>query len=92
MWVSWGSPGPSWRRCWRPSWGIRAYAELKLLAEQSDTMLKAMRAAEVRILQLDPAAPLASQALGNALAPVATLMLEDLEGWAWLLRAKVMDP
>jgi hypothetical protein len=24
--------------------------------------------------------------------PVATLMLEDLEGWAWLLRAKVMDP
>ena len=55
-------------------------------------MLKAMRAAEVRILQLDPAAPLASQALGNALAPVATLMLEDLEGWAWLLRAKVMDP
>jgi hypothetical protein len=40
--------------------GIRAYAELELLAEQSDTMLKAMRAAKMRILLLDCAAPLAS--------------------------------
>jgi hypothetical protein len=72
--------------------GIRAYAELELLAQQSDTMLKAMRVAETRIKQLVPAAPLASQELGNALAPVATLMLEDLEGWARLFRPKVVAP
>ena len=42
--------------------------------------------------QLDPsAAVLASQTLGAALAGVATLMLEDLEGWARLFRGKVLD-
>ena len=71
--------------------GIRAYAELEMLAEQSDTMLKALRQARERIADLDPASPLASQALGSALAAVATLMLEDLEGWARLFRGKVLD-
>jgi hypothetical protein len=71
--------------------GIRASAELEPLAERSDAMLKAMRAAQGRIQQLDCAAPLASQALGNALAPVTALLLEDLEGWARLFRAKVVE-
>jgi hypothetical protein len=71
--------------------GIRAYAELELLAEQSDAMLKAMRAARDRVRELDCATPLASQALGNALAPVTQLMLEDLQGWAQLFRAKVVE-
>jgi hypothetical protein len=41
--------------------------------------------------QLDPNAALASQTLGAALAGVATLMLEDLQGWARLFRGKVLD-
>jgi hypothetical protein len=71
--------------------GIRAYAELELLAEQSDLMLKAMRHARGPIAELDTAAPLASQALGSALAAVTTLMLQDLQGWARLFRAKVVE-
>jgi hypothetical protein len=71
--------------------GIRAYAELEMLAEQSETMLKALRREKQRIAELEPDAPLASQALGSALAGVATLMLEDLEGWARLFRGKVLD-
>jgi hypothetical protein len=60
--------------------GIRAYVELEMLAEQSDAMLKERRTAKAQIRQLDPGAALASQTLGVALARVATLMLEDLEG------------
>ncbi len=71
--------------------GIRAYAELELLAEQSEAMLKAMRQARRQIEEIDAAAPLASQALGTALVTVATLMLEDLDGWARLFRAKVVE-
>ncbi len=71
--------------------GIRFYAELELLAEQSDTMLIALRRANRQITELDPNEPLASQALGGALAGVALLMLEDLDGWARLFRGKVLD-
>ncbi len=71
--------------------GIRAYAELELLAEQSHAMLAVMERARDQIAQLDPAAPLASQTLGSALASVATTMLEDLEGWARLFSAKVVE-
>ena len=71
--------------------GIRAYAELEMLAEQSDAMLKVMWHAKGQIAALDTKAPLSSQTLGVALAAVATLMLEDLEGWARLFRGKVLD-
>jgi hypothetical protein len=71
--------------------GIRAYAELELLAEQSRAMLKTMCHAGDQIKELDPAAPIASQALGSALAAVVTSMLEDLQGWALLVRAKVVE-
>jgi hypothetical protein len=71
--------------------GIRAYAELEILAEQSAAMLAELTQAEKQIGELDDAAPLASQTLGVALARVATLMLEDLEGWARLFRGKVLD-
>jgi hypothetical protein len=71
--------------------GFRAYAELELLKEQSESMLQAMQRAKRQIMELDPNEPLASQALGSALAGVATLMLEDLEGWARLFRGKVLD-
>jgi hypothetical protein len=71
--------------------GIRAYAELEMLAEQSAVMLKALTHARKQIEELNSAAPLASQALGSALAGVALLMLEDLEGWARLFRGKILD-
>jgi hypothetical protein len=71
--------------------GIRAYAELEMLADQSASMVKALKHARRQIAELDPAAPLASQALGYALAAVALLMLEDLDGWARLFRGKVLD-
>ena len=71
--------------------GIRAYAELELLAEQSRAMLKTMCHAGDQIKELDPAAPIASQALGSALAAVVTSMLDDLQGWALLVRAKVVE-
>lgn len=71
--------------------GIRAYAELEMLADQSHAMLAVMERARDEIAQLDPAAPLASQTLGSALASVATAMLEDLDGWARLFSAKVVE-
>lgn len=72
--------------------GIRAYAELEMLADQSTWMLRALNHARKQIAELDPHASLASQFLGSALAGVATLMLEDLEGWARLFRGKALDP
>jgi hypothetical protein len=71
--------------------GIRAYAELEMLAEQSAETLKVLQDAKREITELDPRAPLASQTLGIALAAVATAMLQDLEGWARLFRGKVLD-
>ncbi len=71
--------------------GIRAYADLEMLAEQSETMHAAFTNAKVQIEQLDLTAPLASQALGSDLAAVATLMLEDVQGWARLARVKIVE-
>jgi hypothetical protein len=70
--------------------GIRAYAELEMLAEQSGTMLDALKQARDRIAEIDPDAPLAPQVPGSEVAEVATLMLEDLEGWARRFRGKVL--
>jgi hypothetical protein len=71
--------------------GIRAYAELELLADQSQAMLTTMTHARGQLEKLDCTAPLASQALGSALASVVTIMMEDLQGWARLFRAKVVE-
>ncbi len=71
--------------------GLRSYAEMEMLAEQSDQMLQAMLQARARIIEIDPTTPLASQSLGAELASVSTLMLEDLQGWAKLFRAKVVE-
>ncbi len=68
-----------------------ADAELEMIAEQFSAMLVAMRRAKKQIEAQDPANPFVSQALGSALAAVATLMLEELDGWARLLRAKVPE-
>jgi hypothetical protein len=72
--------------------GIRAYAELQLLAEQSYHMAAELERARGRLERLDPWRALVSQDIGAEAALVATLMLQDLDGWARLFRVKVMEP
>jgi len=71
--------------------GIRAYAELELLAGQSARLAAQMRNAPQRIRSIDPACPLASQELGAAVYEVATTMLHDIEGWSQLFGVKVVE-
>jgi hypothetical protein len=71
--------------------GLRAYAELQLLAEQSRHMKAELERAQSRVNRLDPARAMVSQDLGAEAAAVAILMLQDLEGWARLFRVKGME-
>jgi hypothetical protein len=71
--------------------GIRAYAELPLLAEESRHMVAELERARTRLLRLNPVRPLASQELGAEAAVVATLMLQELQGWARVFRVKSME-
>jgi hypothetical protein len=71
--------------------GIRAYAELELLAGESRHMGRSMRAAEKSINSLVPERPLASQQLGALVYGVATLMLQDVQGWVRLFRVKNVE-
>jgi hypothetical protein len=70
---------------------IRGYAELPLLAEQSHHMISELRNARMRVSRLDISRPLVSQDLGAQAAVVATLMLQDLDGWERLFRGKLME-
>jgi hypothetical protein len=72
--------------------GIRSYAELPILADQSRRMQIEMEAAKDRIQQIEAHEPLASQILGSEIFGVATLMLQDIQGWMQLFRAKVVEP
>jgi hypothetical protein len=72
--------------------GIRSYAELPILADQSQSMQIAMEAAKDRIQRMEDGEPLASQILGSEIFGVATLMLRDIQGWMQLFRAKVVEP
>jgi hypothetical protein len=72
--------------------GIRSYAELPILADQSRNMQIAMEAAKDRIQLIEDDEPLASQILGSEIFGVATLMLQDIQGWMQLFRAKVVEP
>ena len=71
--------------------GIRAYAELQLIAEQSHHMAAELERAHRRVERLDTTRPLVSQDLGAEAAAVATLMLQDLEGWARMFRVKEVE-
>jgi hypothetical protein len=71
--------------------GLRAYAELLLLAQQSRHMEAELKRAESRVKRLNPERPMVSQDLGAEAAAVAILMLQDLEGWARLFRVKGME-
>jgi hypothetical protein len=73
--------------------GIRAYAELELLAEQSRHMVTSLSRARRRLegLGLDTQRPFVSQDLAAEATAVATMMLQDLDGWARLFRVKGME-
>ena len=71
--------------------GIRAYSELQLLAEQSHHMEEELRQASMRVERLAPARAMVSQDMGTEAVALATLMLQDLEGWARLFRVKGVD-
>ncbi|MGO9008218.1 MAG: hypothetical protein ACLQIQ_12010 [Beijerinckiaceae bacterium] len=75
--------------------GIRAYAELQLLDEQSRHMAAELKRAQTRVERLRAAAaarPLVSQDFGLEAVAVAMLMLQDLDGWARLFRVKGIAP
>jgi hypothetical protein len=71
--------------------GIKSYAELQLLAEQSHHMELDLELAKARVERLDLGRPLASQDLGGEAEAVAALMLQDLEGWERLFRVKAIE-
>lgn len=70
---------------------VRAYAELELLVEQSRHTEAALMAACARIARLEPSHALAAYDLGQEAASLATIMLQDLEGWARLFRVKGVE-
>lgn len=79
--------------------GIRAYAELQLLGEQSRHMAQIMRQAQASLCRLErrltpdsgTVDPLVSQDLGLILHAVTTNMLEDVDGWARMFRVKIIE-
>ena len=71
--------------------GIRSYAELEIVAEQSARMEVFMYSAERKLLGIDCAETNASQALGELLQSIATKMLEDLQGWSTVSRSKALE-
>jgi hypothetical protein len=74
--------------------GIRSYAELQLLAEQSDHMLDELGQAKARVARIRKDVPrsMAFHDLGAEAQTIAILMLQDLEGWARLFRGKAIEP
>jgi hypothetical protein len=74
------------------SLGIRSYAELQLLAEQSVQMIEALFRAKSRIETVDLREALAAQTVGAEVQALATLMLRDIEGWSRLFADKAIEP
>ncbi len=72
--------------------GIRSYAELQLLAEQSRHMVEELLHAKRRITQLNLERALAAEDVGAETHAAATLMLQDLEGWSRLFKVKAIEP
>ncbi|MCA3586199.1 MAG: hypothetical protein IOD03_21355 [Methylocystis sp.] len=70
---------------------LRAYAELNLVADQSAVMLHELAEAAEALDSLDLTKPLASQDLAADGYALASTMLADVEGWARLFRAKVIE-
>lgn len=71
--------------------GIRSYAELQLLAEQSVHMQDELEEAKARIAGIEKNRPMSFHDFGAEAQTVAILMLQDLEGWARLFRGKAIE-
>jgi hypothetical protein len=54
-------------------------------------MIRELHNARMRVARLDTSRVLVSQDLGALAAVVATLMLQDLDGWGRLFRGKLME-
>ncbi len=72
--------------------GIRSYAELQLLAEQSRHMVDELLHAKRRIKRVNLQRPLAAEDVGAETQAAATLMLQDLDGWSRLFKVKAIEP
>ncbi|MDE8349465.1 MAG: hypothetical protein POG74_08285 [Acidocella sp.] len=71
--------------------GIRGYAELELLADQSAQMQRLLTHAEAMLKHLDLEAPLASEDVGAKLLQLTETMMQDIKGWAQLFRLKAVE-
>ena len=71
--------------------GIRAYAELTLLARRSLYMTRVMRRWRMQVSLIKPGEPLASRELGEATHIVVSEMLRETDGWAQTFRVKVAE-
>jgi hypothetical protein len=71
--------------------GLRAYAELDLLVQQSEQMLTTLGAAVRNLDRTSTDRPLASQHIGDVLEETAVAMLADVEGWIQLSRVKAVE-
>jgi hypothetical protein len=71
--------------------GIRGYAELELLADQSAQMRRLMLRTQVLLKNLSLTVPLASQDLGAETLVVSEEMALDIKGWSQLFRVKVVE-
>lgn len=74
------------------AFGIRSYTELQLLTEQSRHMIFALETAKRRIESIDVTQPLAIEDVGAETQAVATLMLQDIDGWSRLFKLKAIEP
>ena len=72
--------------------GLRAYAELDLLVQQSEHMITVLDEAARSLDQTDTDRPLASQHIGDVLEETAIAMLADVEGWIQISRVKIVEP
>ncbi len=71
--------------------GLRAYEEFEVLAEQSEQMHDALVRLQAGIKRVALDRTLASQLLGAEMYAVATIMLSDVTGWIHLFRMKAVD-
>ena len=71
--------------------GFRAYAELELMVQQSERMLRVLDAAQRSLDRTDTGRPLASQHVGDVLEDAAAAMLADVEGWVQVSQVKAVE-
>jgi hypothetical protein len=71
--------------------GLRAYAELELLVQESERMVALLDATAASLDRTDPSRPLASQYIGDVLEDTANAMLAEVDGWIAISRVKAVE-